>query len=113
MHLLVLAKVKLSWLSKCYRFTTTPILATLIWPFFLKVMLNLRPIQDIVGTMVHDSRLFIFQLSRIITLQDDNEGERRWGRFRRLVYDRLVDAGRSMAFVNDEHSLHTLSMVAL
>ncbi|CAI9291305.1 unnamed protein product [Lactuca saligna] len=94
MHLLVLAKVKLLGLSKLHRFTTTPLLATLIWPFFLKVMLSLRPIQDIVRTMVHDSRLFIFQLNRIITLQDDNEGERRWGRFRRLVYDRLVDVGR-------------------
>ncbi|KAF5816244.1 hypothetical protein HanXRQr2_Chr03g0132201 [Helianthus annuus] len=113
MHILLIAKVKILGLSKFHRVTTTPLLATLLWPFFLKLLMSLRPIQDIVNSMVHDSRLFMFQLSQIIHLDDIGEGERRFSRVRRLLHNRLVNTGRSIAFVEDEHSLHTVSMVAL
>ncbi|PWA87723.1 hypothetical protein CTI12_AA127270 [Artemisia annua] len=110
MHFLILAKIQLLGSSKFHKYATKPILATLIWPFFLKAILSLRPIRDIVRIVVHDSRLFVFQLARIISLDEYNEGARRWGRVRRLVRDRFVGAGRSIAFVADEY---TLSMVAL
>lgn len=113
MHFLILAKIQLLGSSKFHKYATKPILATLIWPFLLKAVLSLRPIQDIVRIVAHDSRLFVFQLARIISLDEYNEGARRWGRVRRLVHDRFVGAGRSIAFVADEQSLHTLSMVAL
>ncbi|KAL8263758.1 hypothetical protein R6Q59_021888 [Mikania micrantha] len=105
MHFLVLAK--------CHKVTTTPLLATLVWPFFLKVIMNLRPIKDIVRSMVQDSRLFFFQLSTIIGLDDDNEGSRRSSRIRRLLHHWLANTQRSIALLTDEHSLHTVSMVAL
>ncbi|KAJ0602795.1 hypothetical protein HanPI659440_Chr03g0133821 [Helianthus annuus] len=113
MHILLIAKVKLLGFSKFHRVTTTPLLATLLWPFFLKLLMSLRPIQEIVNSMVHDSRLFMFQLSQIIHLDDIGEGERRLSRVRRLLHNRLANTGRSIAFVEDEHSLHTVSMVAL
>lgn len=113
MHLLILAKVQLLGYSKIHRFTTTTLLATLIWPFFLKVLSSFNPIQDIAMAMVRDSRLFIFRLSRIISFQDNNQGERRWRRVGQLVHDSLANVGRSVALVTDEESLHTLSMVAL
>ena len=113
MHFLILAKIQLLGSSKFHKYATKPILATLIWPFLLKAVLSLRPIQDIVRIVAHDSRLFFFQLARIISLEEYNEGARRLRRVRRLVHDRLVGAGRSIAFVADEQSLHTLSMEAL
>ncbi|PWA34240.1 hypothetical protein CTI12_AA621010 [Artemisia annua] len=113
MHFLILAKIQLLGSSKFHKYDTKPILATLIWPFFLKAILSLRPIKDIVRIVVHDSRLFVFQLAQIISLDEYNEEARRWGRVRRLVHDRFVGAGRSIAFVANEQSLHTVSMVAL
>ncbi|KAL8196179.1 hypothetical protein R6Q57_025179 [Mikania cordata] len=106
MHFLVLAK--------CHKVTTTPLLATLVWPFFLKAIMNLRPIKEIARSMVQDSRLFFFQLSTIIGLDDDNEGgSRRLIRIRRLLHHWLANTQRSIALLTDEHSLHTVSMVAL
>lgn len=64
--------------------------------------------------MVQDTRLFVFQLRRIIGFEDDhNEGERRMSRVRRLLHERLANTGRSIAFMTDEQSFQTVSIVAL
>lgn len=106
LHCLVVAKVKLVGLSKCHAFTATPILATLMWPFLFKLLLNLRPIKDIVESMGNDSSLFVFQLGQIVMSQATSR--RRWQRILRLAQERMSTAQQSY-----DDTLHTLSMVAL
>ncbi|KAL4592979.1 hypothetical protein LXL04_005988 [Taraxacum kok-saghyz] len=113
LHCLLVAKVKLLGLSPSHAFTGTPILATLIWPFFFKMLLSLRPIKDIVAAMAQDSSLFVFQLGRIVMSQAADG--RRWQRILRLTQERMATARQSVALANETYndSLHTLSMVAL
>ncbi|KAI3707361.1 hypothetical protein L6452_25804 [Arctium lappa] len=106
LHLMLVAKI--------HSFSATPMLATLIWPFCMKVMLSLRPIKDIVRSIAYDSNVLVFQLTHIITSHEDRG--RRWHRVARVVHQRMLTTTRStiaLATQTDEDSLHTLTMVAL
>ncbi|KAI3501062.1 hypothetical protein L1887_28920 [Cichorium endivia] len=113
LHLVALAKVKLLGASRLHG---APFLAILAWPFFLKVVLSLRPFQNLIMSVAQDSRLFVFQLNRIIRFQGNEHGiggnRRRWERIIRLVHERLPNVGWSMPFEDYEQSLQALSIVA-
>ncbi|MFS7962346.1 hypothetical protein Hanom_Chr08g00725561 [Helianthus anomalus] len=111
LHFMLVAKVKLLGISQLHTFTATPILASLIWPFCLKLLLSLRPIKDIAESMAQDSSLFVFQLGRIISSPE--VVGRRWDRIVRLAHERIDAARQSVALVNHDDGFHTLSMVAL
>ncbi|MFS7941564.1 hypothetical protein Hanom_Chr06g00477791 [Helianthus anomalus] len=92
-----------------------PFVATLAWPFFLKVLLSLKPFRNVIMSMVQDSRLFVFQLNQIIGSEGGLRfaiGRRRWGRVVRLVHERLPNVSRSTPFSNYDQSLQALSIVA-
>ncbi|CAH1415700.1 unnamed protein product [Lactuca virosa] len=118
LHLVALAKVKLLGVSKLHG---APFVAILAWPLFLKVVLSLRPFQNLIMSVAQESRLFVFQLNQIIGFQaagrsradhgfDGNR--RRWERVIRLVQERLPNVGRSMPFEDYDQSLQALSIVA-
>lgn len=118
LHLVALAKVKLLGVSKLHG---APFVAILAWPFFLKVVLSLKPFQNLIMSVAQESRLFVFQLNQIIGFQaagrsradhgfDGNR--RRWERVIRLVQERLPNVGRSMPFEDYDQSLQVLSIVA-
>ncbi|KAL4571313.1 hypothetical protein LXL04_018071 [Taraxacum kok-saghyz] len=88
-----------------------PFVAILAWPFFLKVLFSLRPFHNVIKSVAQDSRLFVFQLTQIIS-GADNQHERRLERIIRLVHHRVPNIGRSMPFDNYDQSLQALQIVA-
>ncbi|KAK1438751.1 hypothetical protein QVD17_04561 [Tagetes erecta] len=128
LHMLAFTKVELSWPSKLrtemglhiavlglckLHGATSPFLGTLAWPFLLKVVWSLRPVNNFFTSMVHDSRLLMFQLSQILVFPDDEDGgnRRRRDRIIRLVQQQWPNIGQSMLFSNYDRSLQTLSIV--
>ncbi|KAI3713309.1 hypothetical protein L1987_71884 [Smallanthus sonchifolius] len=94
-----------------------PLLVTLAWPFFIKVLFSLRPFKNVIMSIKQDSRLFVFQLSQIIGFQDHRANHepgnrRRWDRIIQLVHQRLRDIGHSMPFSDYERTLQTLTVAA-
>ncbi|KAJ0826114.1 hypothetical protein HanRHA438_Chr17g0810671 [Helianthus annuus] len=91
-----------------------PFLATLAWPFFVKVCMSLTPFKNVLMNMAQDSRLLVFQLSQIIVFQEDEGGtRRRCDRIIQLVHQRWPNIiGQSMPFSNYDQSLQALSIAA-
>ncbi|KAJ8449401.1 hypothetical protein Cgig2_002533 [Carnegiea gigantea] len=104
--------------------STTQMVASLAWPYLLRVCLSFRVAhQDLVSA----TRLFLFQLARIITHdhhespvdQTANNRRRRsrWDRAIRLVGGRLAEARRrvvvTIPYTDVEANLHVFSMISL
>ncbi|KAJ9706904.1 hypothetical protein PVL29_002059 [Vitis rotundifolia] len=109
LHLLVLAKLKL--LSSSH--SCSPLVVNLVWPFLIKLSYSFRFVHGAYADVIHASRLFFFQLRQITfdPQQDDLGNGTRLERAIRLVHRRLTRSSRSQ--MDDEDSLHTLSMLAL
>ena len=108
--------------------STTQIVASLAWPYLLRLFLSFRVAhQDLVSA----ARLFLFQLGRIITLDHDHDHDHqspvdetannrrrsRWVRAVRLVRGRLAEARRRVVVTSshsdEEANLHVFSMISL
>uniref|UniRef100_A0A7C8YZQ8 Uncharacterized protein n=2 Tax=Opuntia streptacantha TaxID=393608 RepID=A0A7C8YZQ8_OPUST len=104
--------------------STTQIVASLAWPYLLRLFLSFRVAhQDLVSA----TRLFLFQLGRIITHDHDhqspvdetanNRRRSRWVRAVRLVRGRLAEARRRVVVTSshsdEEANLHVFSMISL
>lgn len=113
LHLVVLAKLNL--IANTQTSFSTPFLATLIGPFLFKIFLNFRPIHRVYANIIHNWRLFFFQLDQIAFHSDHVPAgtERRFHRALRLVSERISQARQPSTLEFDEDSLHALSMIAL
>ncbi|KAK4758295.1 hypothetical protein SAY87_019596 [Trapa incisa] len=129
LQLLALAKINALFSSQ----TSTPLLAGLIWPFIIKLSFSSRLVRETYLDLVRSSSLFFFQIRQIAVQPDHIQPSRsdgaaavgssvaaaggsggRWGRALRLVYRSMTRARRSMPTpVEDEDSLHALSILAL
>ncbi|KAI6702278.1 hypothetical protein NL676_011414 [Syzygium grande] len=98
----------------------------LVWPFLLRLATSCERVWRGYPDAVYASRLFLFQLRRIVLPPEGEGGEgggggggrdraagTRWERALRLVWRRLVGAWQSTAVLVDEDSFHTLSILAL
>ncbi|KAK9275319.1 hypothetical protein L1049_022582 [Liquidambar formosana] len=112
LHLVLLAKLNLLSTSSQ---SLSPMVASLVWPFVLKLTFSFRLIRRTYTDVIYSIRLFSFQMGQIAF--DTELGLRnttRWERALRLVYERVTNAGRSPSpSQSDEDSLHALSMLAL
>ncbi|KAM7491213.1 hypothetical protein LguiA_034134 [Lonicera macranthoides] len=113
LHFVVLAKLNL--IANSQTSFSTPLLATLIGPFLFRLFLNFRPIRRVYNNIIHNWRLFFFQLDQIAFHSDHVPAGtgRRFQRAVRLVSDRISQARRPSTLEFDEDSLHALSMIAL
>ncbi|OWM88371.1 hypothetical protein CDL15_Pgr003783 [Punica granatum] len=124
LQLVALAKLNSIFSSQ----TLIPLLTGLVWPFLIKLSFGLRLVRETYLDLVRTSSLFFFQLRQIAAEAEHPRGaastsaapgggiggSSRWERALRLVYRTLTRARRSMPTpVEDEDSLHTLSMLAL
>lgn len=124
LQLVALAKLNAVFTSQT---TLTPLLAGLVWPFLVKLSFGSRLVRETYIDVVHASSLFFFQLRQIAveaeqlpttgaasTSASSSGGGSRWERAVRLVYRSVTRARRSMpTSVEDEDSLHALSLLAL
>ncbi|KAL2525166.1 Uncharacterized protein Adt_10220 [Abeliophyllum distichum] len=106
--MVVLAKLSLTATSHG---VLTPVVATLLWPFLLKVSFSLRPLRQLCTDMIHDLRLFFFQMGEI-TSNSDGIGAR-FDRALRLVHGRITRVTHARFLDQDEESLHLVSSLAL
>ncbi|GFZ16520.1 hypothetical protein Acr_25g0009290 [Actinidia rufa] len=114
MHFMVLAKLNMT--TGGHSSGLAPVVASLVWPFILKLSFGLRPLQQTSTNLLHASRLFFFQLSQIVFNAESNQSQgSRFERAVRLVYQRFARTTRPSPpdSDEDEDSLHTLSMIAL
>ena len=113
LHLVALAKLNLLASSSQ---NLSPLVGGLMFPFLVKLLLSLRFVRGAYGDVVYAWRLFFFQLGRSTSENEvgNPANGSRWERAVRLVHGRLTRAARSPAqTLEDEDSLHTLSMLAL
>ncbi|KAK9274566.1 hypothetical protein L1049_021815 [Liquidambar formosana] len=109
--------MELVFIAKLNRLSTSnslsPIVGSLVWPFLLKLFgfgLIGRTCTDIVYAL----RLFTFQMGHIaFGAELRGRNSTRWDRALRLIHERVTHARRSPTSQSDEHSLHTLTMLAL
>ncbi|KAL6178351.1 hypothetical protein ACLB2K_049869 [Fragaria x ananassa] len=135
LHMAVAASVKLKLLSCTSHSLITPIVSGLIWPFVIKVSFNLRSVRRAYADVIHSSRLFFFQLNRIVRAFDEHDvhadhdepaainnntttssnSNTRMERALRLVRQTVTNGVRrsSEAMQLDEQSIHALAMIAL
>ncbi|KAL6181312.1 hypothetical protein ACLB2K_047967 [Fragaria x ananassa] len=134
LHMAVAASVKLKLLSCTSHSLITPIVSGLIWPFVIKVSFNLRSVRRAYADVIHSSRLFFFQLNRIVRTFDEHDvhadhdepaainntttssnRNTRMERAFRLVSQTVTNGVRrsSEAIQLDEQSIHALAMIAL
>ncbi|KAK4801910.1 hypothetical protein SAY86_000113 [Trapa natans] len=92
----------------------TPLLVGLIWPFLVKLSFSSRLVRETYTDLVSASGLFFFRLRQMAVEAERLSGSR-WGRTLLLAHRSMVRARRSMraADLEDEESLHALSMIAL
>lgn len=123
LQLVVLAKVN----SIVSSHNLTPLLAGLIWPFLAKLSFSSRLVRETYTDLVRASGLFFFRLRQIALEAEQpstaagtssgngGTGGSRWERALLLVYRGMARTRRSMTTtaVEDEDSLHALSMLAL
>ncbi|KAL6183405.1 hypothetical protein ACLB2K_044816 [Fragaria x ananassa] len=138
LHMAVAALVKLKLLSCTSHSLITPIVSGLIWPFVIKVSFNLRSVRRAYADVIHSSRLFFFQLNRIVRAFDEydvhadhdepaainnnnnnssssSNSNTRMERALRLLRQTVTNGVRrsSEAMQLDEQSIHALAMIAL
>ncbi|KAI5328369.1 PREDICTED: MANES_02G039300 [Prunus dulcis] len=118
---IVATTLKLKSLSTSHSTLITPLLTGLICPFVLKLSFSFSLVHQTYSDLIHQSRLFFFQLNEIAAADnfDDDLQQQRPAATRslqralRLLQQAVTHQRNSQASELDEHSIHDLSMVAL
>ncbi|XAR54949.1 hypothetical protein NMG60_11030296 [Bertholletia excelsa] len=112
LHLVALAKLHLATAAAqggC------PVLASLVWPFVLKLSCSISPVRRDYVNVLYAWRLFFFRLSQIVLNAEPGLGDRtRWHRALRLVCEWFNQARRAPAGLeSDPESFRAFSMLSL
>lgn len=117
---IVATTLKLKALSTSHSTLMTPLLTGLICPFVLKLSFSFGLVHQTYSDLIHQSRLFFFQLNEIAAadnfdddLQQQQPAATRLQRALRLLQQAVTHQRNSQASELDEQSIHDLSMVAL